>query len=268
MSNRNSSNEEYVTAYEALKMQSDQEELDMRPYLLDGNSGQHILLDSGSQVCAWPPDAGDIPDPKMRLKAVNGSKLKCYGYKKVEVKIGRKTYDIEAVKTDVQKPILGWNFTRKHKLTTSWTTWGDMELSDPKAKIKQILKYRSVHDQTHRLSVLKKPENTQKSAEQMLFEMASVEALGQEDIETVISENDIEQIPDGNLQRSCERVPRATQIFFQIRRSKKQDSPQDQDERQRSYQSKSQKISTWISEGCERSRSYQGAGKIGDYRKS
>ena len=177
MSNRNSSNEEYVTAYEALKMQSDQEELDMRPYLLDGNSGQHILLDSGSQVCAWPPDAGDIPDPKMRLKAVNGSKLKCYGYKKVEVKIGRKTYDIEAVKTDVQKPILGWNFTRKHKLTTGWTTWGDMELSDPKAKIKQILKYRSVHDQTHRLSVLKKPENTQKSAEQMLFEMASVEAL-------------------------------------------------------------------------------------------
>ena len=74
---------DFVTAYEALQMQDSQEDLDMRPYLFDGNSKQHILLDSGSQVCAWPPDPGDLAEPGKRLKAVNGSKLNCYGYKEV-----------------------------------------------------------------------------------------------------------------------------------------------------------------------------------------
>ena len=107
--------DEFVSAAEALKLQDAQEELDMRPYLFDGNSKRHILLDSGSQVCAWPPDPGDRVDPKVRLKAVNGTDLKCYGYKDVEVRINRKNYPVRVVKTDVKSPILGWNFTRKHR---------------------------------------------------------------------------------------------------------------------------------------------------------
>ena len=109
---------EFLSAAEAVRLQASDEDLDIRPYLFDGNSKRHILLDSGSQVCAWPPDPGDVVDPAMSLKAVNGSKLKCYGYKEVQVRINRKTYDIKAIKTDVANPILGWNFTRKHKLHT------------------------------------------------------------------------------------------------------------------------------------------------------
>ena len=54
-------------------------EMDMRPYIFDSNSKEHILWDSGSQVCAWPPDPGDTVQESMSLKAVNGSRLKCYG---------------------------------------------------------------------------------------------------------------------------------------------------------------------------------------------
>ena len=41
---------DFLSAAEALQKQSQEEELDMRPYLFDGNSKSYILLDSGSQV--------------------------------------------------------------------------------------------------------------------------------------------------------------------------------------------------------------------------
>ena len=86
---------DFVTAIEAKRLQS--EEMDARPYLHDVLSDRHLLLDSGSQVTAYPPDPGDKPDPHMKLRAVNGSRLNCYGYKDVEIKIGRKKYDIVLV---------------------------------------------------------------------------------------------------------------------------------------------------------------------------
>ena len=58
---------------------------DMRPHLYDGITQQRLLLDSGSMVTAYPPDPGDKVVPEMKLRAVNGSILKCYGYKNVEV---------------------------------------------------------------------------------------------------------------------------------------------------------------------------------------
>ena len=82
---------EFFTAIEAQNMNS--ETLDMRPYLFDGLSKQNLLLDSGAQVSAYPPDPGDVPDPTVHLKAVNGTRLRSYGKKEVEVKIGRKTYN-------------------------------------------------------------------------------------------------------------------------------------------------------------------------------
>ena len=68
---------EFVSAIEASKMKS--EELDARPYLHDSLTDRHLLLDSGSQVTAYPPDPGDKPDPNMKLRAVNGTRLNCYG---------------------------------------------------------------------------------------------------------------------------------------------------------------------------------------------
>ena len=42
-----------------------------------------LFMPGAPEVCAWPPDPGDLPEPGKRLKAVNGSKLNCYGYKEV-----------------------------------------------------------------------------------------------------------------------------------------------------------------------------------------
>ena len=57
--------------------QSPQEpEMDIRPHVWDPILQKHLLVDSGSQVSAFPPDPGDIPDPKLSLKAANGSKIR------------------------------------------------------------------------------------------------------------------------------------------------------------------------------------------------
>ena len=55
--------------------------VDIRPHLYDAKSKTHILVDSGSQISAWPPDPSDTPVPNVHLKAVNGSQIKCYGHK-------------------------------------------------------------------------------------------------------------------------------------------------------------------------------------------
>ena len=110
---------DFYSAIEAEKMEG--QDWDMRPHLYDKVTKQYLLLDSGAQVTAYPPDPGDTVDPTISLKAVNGSKLRCYGYKEVNVQINRKTYRINAIKTDVPNPILGWNFQRKHRLDVTWT---------------------------------------------------------------------------------------------------------------------------------------------------
>ena len=107
--------EGWFSAIEA--MDQNGQSWDMRPHLYDRVTKSQLLLDSGAQVTAYPPEPGDTVDSSITLKAVNGTKLKCFGYKDVEVQINRKTYNIRAIKTEVKNPILGWNFVRKHRLT-------------------------------------------------------------------------------------------------------------------------------------------------------
>ena len=196
---------DFLSAAEALQKQSQEEELDMRPYLFDGNSKSYILLDSGSQVCAWPPDPGDQIDPTTKLKAVNGSGLKCYGFKEVDIKINRKTYPIRVIKTDVAKPILGWNFTRKFRLSTGWTEWGDVVLSDPKAKVSQILKYKSITNQTHKVSVVEREDSVHKSAAQLAFEVAAMKSLDK--AEHTVLVNDINKMPESDYKELVKKFP-------------------------------------------------------------
>ena len=68
---------------------------DIRPRVLDSVSGQKVLVDSGSQVTAWPK--AEYPDAKVdtncQLKAVNKSKIITYGTVVRQIRIGRKTYN-------------------------------------------------------------------------------------------------------------------------------------------------------------------------------
>ena len=100
---------EEVSAAEAFDSDPELVGVDFRPHLLDPKTGQYILCDSGSQVSAWPPEPGDKPVQNITLKAVNGSKIKCFGYKTIEIKLGRKTYEVKVIKAQVESPVLGWD---------------------------------------------------------------------------------------------------------------------------------------------------------------
>ena len=76
-----------LSAAEAEAWPSGYQGVDFRPFLFDKATGQYSLVDSGSQVSAHPPDPGDKPLPNVMLKAVNGSRLQCFGYKEVAIKI-------------------------------------------------------------------------------------------------------------------------------------------------------------------------------------
>ena len=61
----------------------------------------------------------DKIDKTKVLQAVNGSPIKSYGQKEVEIRINRKTYSILATIADVQQDIIGWDFITQHKLDTT-----------------------------------------------------------------------------------------------------------------------------------------------------
>ena len=204
----------FVTGVEASRLQAASEELDFRPYVFDSNTGQHLLWDSGSQVTAWPPEPGDKVDQSMTLKAVNGSRLKCYGFKEVDVRINRKTYPIRAIKTDVTSPVLGFNFTRKHRLDTRWTEWGDVVLYDPKAKIQSVLKYKALDpNQIHKLSVLSLPVKPIQPSHQLAAEIAAVEALAAEEDSYVVV-NDLDKLPENDYKELLKKFPDLLKMSF------------------------------------------------------
>ena len=213
-----------LCAAEAVKENSP--DWDMRPHVLDGITKKLLLLDSGSQVCAWPPDPGDKPVQSMMLKAANGTKMKCYGLKEVNVRINRKEYKVKAIKTEVKDPILGWNFTDTHKLTMDWTEYGDAVLIDKKAKISHILRYKAIsHNQPQRLSTLKQEVDSRGEyvsstpaapskpmpSHQVAFDAACVSAL-EEELDVVI--NDLEAMPESEFKELLKKFPDLLKLDF------------------------------------------------------
>ena len=69
--------------------------------------------------------------------------MKTYGFRKVPVKIGRKTYEIEAVIVDIDQEILGMDFLNKFKLGLDWEG-GEYHIYDRQAQIKKSLTFVAV----------------------------------------------------------------------------------------------------------------------------
>ena len=105
-------------------------EMDIRPHIWDPVLKQFLLCDSGSQVSAFPPDPGDLPVRNQFLKAANGSRMACYGYKEISVKIGRKPYKFRIIKAQVESPIIGWDFMKLHKLDLRWNDQDHITIYD------------------------------------------------------------------------------------------------------------------------------------------
>ena len=84
--------------------------IDIRPRFWDPLSRSWCLLDTGSQVSCCSPGPNDKPDPSLRLEAVDGSVLTCYGKKQGQFQIGRKTYNQPLFITNTMETILGMDF--------------------------------------------------------------------------------------------------------------------------------------------------------------
>ena len=86
------------------------ESVDVRPRVHDGISKEWVLVDTGSQCSVLKPGPDDRVNPFLKLEAVNGAEMPCYGKKSHSVRLGRKTYHIEAVISDTTDTILGMDF--------------------------------------------------------------------------------------------------------------------------------------------------------------
>ena len=95
---------------------------DIRPWLWDPVLKVHILIDTGAAISVIPksyyPNAR--LDQRVVLKAVNQQKLTTYGKDTLSIKIGRKNYNHTVIISDVETPIMGWDFIKRFRLDLVW----------------------------------------------------------------------------------------------------------------------------------------------------
>ena len=170
-----------LPAFQAVEWEIGAMGVDIRPHVFEPVMGKWLLCDSGSQVSAFPPEPGDVEVKGTSLKAVNGSQIKCFGFKDVEIKIGRKTYKFKVIKADVSTPVLGWDFFRRHRLDFRWNEWGDMTLYDPLAQISHILTYKSLpffdsikHKKLAMVNEVPRVASNPKASRKLMAEVAAV----------------------------------------------------------------------------------------------
>ena len=168
---------EEIASIEAVNMPSMQS--DVRPRVFDNITKSWTLFDSGSCVSCIPREPGDKIDPSYRLRAVNGQSIPTFGSKVISVRIGRKEYQITAIKTDISQRIIGWDLFVKYKLGFEWNQ-GELFLTDKKAKIKSLLKFIVVDPNTNRVEAVdcyEEPQYCYADPQTTYFETSCMQAL-------------------------------------------------------------------------------------------
>jgi cleavage and polyadenylation specificity factor subunit 1 len=87
----------------------------------DATSGRKFLVDTGAEVSVIPATATDRALPQERsacplLRAANGSTIRTYGTTHAALVFGQHSYSARLIKADVQRPLLGADFLRRHRL--------------------------------------------------------------------------------------------------------------------------------------------------------
>ena len=156
--------------------------VDFRPRVFDNNTKKWTLLDSGSCVSCTPKDPEDKVDPSLRLRAVNGQYIPTFGKKLIDIRIGRKTYQIEAIKTDIPQQILGWDLFAKYKLGFEWEA-GELFVTDKKSASKTLLKFIKIDSasvkRVEAVEVYQEPEFETVSPQSVLFETQCMQNLNE-----------------------------------------------------------------------------------------
>ena len=153
---------------------------DTRPRFVDKLTGQKCLLDTGSALTAIAAGPNDTVDPNLSLIAANGSRIGCCGYKKIQIQINRKKYDIVAAIAQVKDTIIGWDFIKKHKLSIIWNEFDDALLYDRKAKVSTILEYISIPHMSKPHLYMVQTLSTGENSEVSAFDVAAMREIDSE----------------------------------------------------------------------------------------
>ena len=180
---------------------------------------------SWSMVSIFPPDPGDIPVKNQFLKAANGSRMACYGYKDILIKIGRKPYPFKIIKAQVESPIIGWDFMKHHKLDLIWNDSDQITIYDKRSKVSSVLHLKPIlMDQLSVMKILSLVESEPEhpggqgleNPEVLLGEVSAIEALDNDQISDVHDEN-INILPDSDSCPSSQVSLNKTSIKSQPR---------------------------------------------------
>ena len=139
---------EVISATQAINWEPNHKQKDMRPRIYDGISKSHLLLDSGAAVPVVPAGPDDVVQANLHLRTVNGQRVDCCGKKIIKIRLGRKTYEIQAVIAKISQPIIGWDFICKYRLNWEWDDWGNIHLVDRKAGIRRLMQHILVPHQS------------------------------------------------------------------------------------------------------------------------
>ena len=131
-----------IPASEAITLSTDPTaDVDIRPRFLDPISKSYHLLDTGAQVSVCAPSPDDKIDHTLKLEAVDGSLLPCYGTKTKSFRLGRKEYHQKFFITNTSETILGMDFVKAYRMDFRWGEWDDYYIYDTKAKTKTLLEF-------------------------------------------------------------------------------------------------------------------------------
>ena len=86
-------------------------------HVFDNKSNRYFLVDTGSALSIVPPNRSDRPRPgNQRLVAANGTPIRSFGTRRMELILGRQKYSWNFIVADVTQPIIGGDFLRSHSL--------------------------------------------------------------------------------------------------------------------------------------------------------
>ena len=86
-------------------------------HVYDANSNKYFLVDTGSALSVLPPGIAKATRPNNQpLIAANGTPIKSFGTRQIELQLGLQKYTWRFIVAEVTQPIMGADFLRSHSL--------------------------------------------------------------------------------------------------------------------------------------------------------
>ena len=113
--------------------------------LHDANSNKTFLIDTGAEVSVVPATEQERQKAPMEkeLVAANGSRIRCYGEKKVSFHVGSRTYEWKFLVADVKRSLIGADFLTHSSLLVDLRNKQMVHPDDLNATPLQQTKHRS-----------------------------------------------------------------------------------------------------------------------------